>query len=413
MARSIDLLRRERPVRLFFAAHTQSSIGTGAGYVGIVILAYDRLESPWAISLVLLADFLPAMLLGPIFGAAADRWSRRWCAVAGDLARAVAFVGIAVVDSFVATLALALLAGTGTGLFFPAVLAGLPSLVDEPRLPAATSLFGALEDIGHAVGPALAAGILLVTTPETLMAVNGATFLLSSLALSRTRLGGPSHHTARELVPRPSLLAEARAGLRMTVRMPQVRTVLVASAAVILFAGMFNVAELLLAREELGTGAAGFSALVAVFGAGVVAGSLLGGRGGPPSELRRRWTRGLLVVAIGFFASGLATEYVVALLAFATAGLGNGLVLVHERLYLQSSVPRGRLGRVFGVRDALGSWAFAVAFLTAGALLALVGTRMVLLIAGAGVLLIWAASTAVLRASDARAAPVPAGSGAD
>ncbi len=60
-----DLLRQERRVRVFFAAHAQSSLGTGAGYVALLVLAYERLESPWAISLVLLADFLPAMFLGP------------------------------------------------------------------------------------------------------------------------------------------------------------------------------------------------------------------------------------------------------------------------------------------------------------------------------------------------------------
>src|SRR5918992_3921292 len=100
MRSTLDLLRTERRARLFFVAHAQSSIGTGAGYVALVVIAYDRFRSPWAISLVLLADFLPAMVLGPVFGAAADRWSRRACAIASDVARAVAFIGIAVVDSF-------------------------------------------------------------------------------------------------------------------------------------------------------------------------------------------------------------------------------------------------------------------------------------------------------------------------
>ena len=137
-----DLLRYEPQSRAFFAAHAQSSLGTGAGYVALLVLAYERLESPWAISLVLLADFLPSMFLGPIFGAAADRWSRRWCAALADVARALAFVSLAFFDGFGITLALALLAGVGTGLFRPAVMAGLPSLVSPagcPRRPRCTA----------------------------------------------------------------------------------------------------------------------------------------------------------------------------------------------------------------------------------------------------------------------------------
>ena len=96
----IDLFRNEPKARLFFVAHAQSSLGTGAAYVGLLVLAYDRLESPWAISLVLFADFLPAMFLGPLLGAAADRWPRRTCAVVADLLRACAFVALAFTGGF-------------------------------------------------------------------------------------------------------------------------------------------------------------------------------------------------------------------------------------------------------------------------------------------------------------------------
>lgn len=397
VGRSLELLRHEPRTRLFMAAHAQSSIGNGAAYVGLLLLAFERLESPWAITLVLLADFLPAMLLGPVFGAAADRWSRRWCAVASDAARAVAFLGIALVDNFPATVALALVAGGGTGLFTPAVLAGLPSLVASRRLPAATSLYGAVDDFGHTVGPALAAALLIVATPETLMAVNGATFTVSALLLTRVPLGDRPSMVTHEVGRRSSLIAEARSGMAATARMSSVRTLLLASSAVVLFAGMFNVGELLLAEDELGASDAAFSALVAVFGLGVIVGSLAGGRGGPPNLLKRRYLVGLLAVAAGFAAAGLAPAYGVALGAFALAGLGNGLTLVHERLILQSTVPDRLMGRVFGVRDALGAWAFATAFVGAGALLTLVGTRPMFLIAAGGVLLVWAITVVVLR----------------
>src|SRR5680860_1435202 len=98
MREGLELLRGSRQSQAFFLTLAQSSLGTGD--VALLLVAYERYESPWAISIILGADLLPAMLLGPVFGAIADRWSRRWCAIAADLIRVVAFIGIAVVDSF-------------------------------------------------------------------------------------------------------------------------------------------------------------------------------------------------------------------------------------------------------------------------------------------------------------------------
>jgi hypothetical protein len=396
-----ELLRRERQSRVFFAAHAQSSLGTGAGYVALLVLAYDRLESPWAISLVLLADFLPAMFLGPIFGAAADRWSRRWCAATGDLARALAFVSLAFFDGFAVTVALALLAGVGTGLFRPAVMAGLPSLVSPARLPAATALFGALADVGFTLGPALAGVGLLLASPETVMLVNGLTFAVSAVALTRVPLGGGDRREQSR-----SLMREARAGVRAVAQMPGLRAVIAGSSAIVLFAGLFNVGELLLAEKELGAGDAGFALLVAIFGLGVVVGSLAGAGSAQPFILKRRYLIGLAVTGVGFLGAAGAPDIMFAAMGFAVAGVGNGLALVHERLLVQVTVHNNLLGRVFGLRDTLDAWAWAIAFASAGLLLATFDTRVVLALAGAGVLGIAAASTWVLR--NAWAEPVPA-----
>jgi MFS transporter len=392
----IELLRQP-PARLFFLAHTQSSLGTGAAYVGLLLLAYERFQSPWAITLVLLADLVPAMLLGPLFGAAADRWSRRVCAIAADLARASAFLALAVVDSFAATVALALVAGGGTGLFRPAALAGLPSLAGRAHLASATSLFGALDDLGFLLGPALAAPVLAVASPATLMAVNGATFAVSALLLARLRYGERPDVVARG-DGRPSLLAAAREGLLTTASMPGVRVVALAASAVLLCAGIFNVAELLLATEELRASSAGFSALAAVFGLGLVCGSLTGARGGEPPALKRGFLLGLLLTGLGLAGSALAGTFPVALATFGLAGTGNGLMLVHERLLLQSTVADELLGRVFGVKDSLASWAFACSYLAGGALVVLVGIRPAILVAAGGALAVWASASLALRA---------------
>jgi len=396
VGRTLDLLRHERVARVYYAVLAQSALGNGAAYIALLVVAYERFNSAWAISLVLLADLVPAALFGPVFGAAADRWSRRNCLIVSDVLRGSAFLGIALVDSFAATVALALLAGAGTALFNPASLAAIPSLVSSERLPAATALYGAITDLGFIVGPALAALLLLFGGPDVILYVNAGTFAVSALVLSRLRFGAAPAGD-EEAAVRPGLFREAREGIGIIARMVGIRAVIIGSGAMLLFAGLFNVAELPFATDELDAGSAGFGALTAVYGLGFVAGSLSGSRGGQALVLKRRFLSGLALVGAGFIACGVAPGFGVAIPAFALAGLGNGILLVYERLLIQTTVDDTVMARTFGVRDGLSAWAFGAAFLVAGALIEAVGVRPVLIAAGVGGLLVWGLSAIALR----------------
>jgi MFS family permease len=390
---TVELFAREPRARWFFAALLQSSLGTGAGYVGLLLIAYDQWHSPWAITLVLLADLLPAMLFGPLFGAAADRWSRKWCTVVADLLRCGAFVGIAVTDSFAVTLVLALVAGCGTGLFTPAALASLPGLVEPKRLPTATSVYAALGDLGFTAGPAVAAVILLFGTPEQLIGMNGVTFGISAIVLGRLSFGrAPTGVDAA----RPSLLREAMEGMAATAGMPGIRALLAVSAGALFFAGLFNVAELPFADDILDSGEVGYSVLATCFGVGFVVGSLTGTKGGAPAVLKRRYRLGLVVLATGFVAAGLAPDFAAAAGAVVVGGFGNGMVIVYERQLIQATVPDLMAGRIFGMKDSLSAWAFGVAFVCAGALISLIGVRELLVAAGIGGLGAWLVSLRAL-----------------
>ena len=393
-----DLFRHERRASVFFAALTQSSLGTGAGYIALLLIAEDRFNSAWAISLVLAADLVPAMLMGPLFGALADRYSRRLCTVIADVLRAGAFVGIALVDSFAATLVLAAVAGTGTALFTPAALASLPSLVKPARLPAATSVYGAIADLGFTLGPALAALLLLAGSPETIILANGLTFGVSALVLAALSFGAaPSQAEPRSRSLAPALLQDVREGLKAAAALPGLLTVLLVSSLAFFFVGIFNVGELFLATDELSMTDAGFSALVALFGLGFISGSLSAARGGSLPELKARYLAGLALMGAGLLASGLAPVAVVAGLTFVAAGVGNGLVIVYERLLIQARVPDRLAGRVFGLKDALTAWAFGSAFAVAGALIELAGVRMAIALAGVGTLVAWITAASLLR----------------
>src|SRR4051794_35483875 len=131
---AIQMWRTERGARRFLLAQAQGALGAGAGYVALLVLAYDRIGSAWAATAVLLADLAPAMLLGPLMGALVDRTCRLRCAVASDLIRAAAFAGLVFVGGVPGMIGLALLAGVGTALFRPSTYALIPGLVAEERL---------------------------------------------------------------------------------------------------------------------------------------------------------------------------------------------------------------------------------------------------------------------------------------
>ena len=86
----------------------------------------------------------------------------------------------------------------------------------------------------------------------------------------------------------------------------------------------------------------------------------------------------MLLLGASLLALSVTPEFAIACPVVMLVGIGNGLVLVYGRVLIQRIVPANLLGRVFGIKDALLSGAFGVAFLTAGALVSLLGTRELL-----------------------------------
>jgi MFS family permease len=390
------VLVTEHRARWFFAAHLQSALGTGAAYVALLVLAYDRLGSAWGASAVLLADLAPAMLLGPLLGRLVDRTSRLGCAVAADAIGALAFLALAVVPGTVPLVALALVAGLGSALLRPATCALLPAVVAEERLSPANALFGAVRELGQLAGPACAAGLLLFSGPQLVLVLNAVTFAASALLLSRLR----SH--VRPAAPADEDGAHAGSVLRL----PGVAALIFTSGAVMLTCGTTNVAELVLAKEELHVGGSGFGLLVSAYSVGMLTGSLLGNR---EDGLRAGYLAAIGALGLGLLGSAVAPALPFALLSFAIAGAGNGLFVVTCRTLLQRAVPERAHGRAFGVLDAIDSWGFGAAMLLGGALAAGIGGRATFALAGLATLFVLCG--ALLAARDRKGGATWAASG--
>src|SRR5215207_9369610 len=381
--------------RRFFAAHAQSCLGSGLAYVALPLLAYDRFGSAWAVVAVLLPDLLPAIVLGPLVGALVDRWGWRTCALLGDGIRCVAFLVLLFGSSLAPMIGGAALAGVGTALFAPAALAGLPQLAPGDRRPAAMGLFGALDDLGLTLGPALAAALLFVFPTDGLLALNALSFAVSAGLIAGIR--GVQRAPAPSAPDRgPSLFAEARAGIRQVGGRPEVRALLGSSTAAVLCIGMTNVGEVVLAREVLDIGGSGLAMLMTAGGVGTVAGSLAA-RFKDAWEWRRAYQIGLGCMALDLLACAALPSFSVLLPVFVIGGFGNGFALVHDRLLISHATPDAMHGRLFGLQKTFTSGAFAVSFLSAGALIAFGGVQIAFLCAGIGLIGVIAAVSPRLR----------------
>ena len=382
------LLRTPGGVRSFLAASFQSSIGNAIGYIALLLLAYDLTHSAWAVSAVLLAEFVPAIGLGPLFGALADRYPRRRLVVTADLLRCGAFVALAFAGSLPAIIVLALVAGVGGALYQPAAKSALPGIAGEHADKAMGTLVASWSAAGM-IGPGLGAGLLVVLSPADLLLVNAATFLLSAIVLGRLPIDAPARAAAAAAAAAGVAGADEpvadhgiRAGLRTLRGVPGLAVVIGAGAAATLAFSMMNVAEPLLARAELGTDGAGFALLVCAFGIGSTVGALRGRAHG--------WT--LLATLAGggvaLVASAFAPSVALAAVTFLVTGIFAGSFMSSEHQMIARLAPPAVLGRVFGLKDSLDAVALCAAFVGGALIASHSDARVVFAVSGAAALIV-------------------------
>lgn len=386
----LALLRTPAAVRRFLAASLQSSVGNAIGYIALLLLAYDMTHSAWAVAAVLLADCVPAIALGPFFGALADRLSRRMLVVTADLLRCGAFVALAFAGSLTTVIVLALVAGLGGALYQPAAKSALPGLAGD-RADEAMGALVASWSAASMIGPALGAGLLVLVSPSTLLLVNAATFLVSAIALSRLPIGRPVALATTAADPAPDDDdGGVRAGLRAVRGVPGLGVVVAAGGAATLAFSLMNLAEPLLARAELKTGAAGFAMLVCSFGVGSTIGALRGRADG--------WA--MLATLAGGGLALLASAFVpsvqLAAVTFFATGLCCGIFMSCEHQLVARLAPAETLGRVFGLKDSLDAAALCSAFVAGGLIASIADARVTFAVSGAAALLVAAVATVLL-----------------
>ena len=189
-----------------------------------------------------------------------------------------------------------------------------------------------------------------------------------------------------------------RAGLRAARAVGGLGAVVGAGAAATLAFSLMNVAEPLLATDELDAGDAGFALLVCAYGIGSTLGALRG------RADARVLVGSLAGGGLALCASALAPSLAVAAITFLATGLFAGAVMSSDHQLVTRMAPVVIRGRVFGLKDSLDSIAFCAAFAGGGVIASLGGSRAVFAVSGIGALLVAVLAAVVLRQAGAQAA---------
>ena len=152
----LGLLRRSPSFGYLFLATAGSSFGTYLAAVALTLQVYDETGSGTWVAALLIADFLPIVVIGFLLGPLVDRLSRRRLMIASDLVRFGVFAALPFVDGVGTLIALAAVSGIATGFFLPAANAAIPNLVPEEELVNANSLVVTVETLSWMIGPVVA-----------------------------------------------------------------------------------------------------------------------------------------------------------------------------------------------------------------------------------------------------------------
>ena len=385
---------REPGFRPLVAGFFVNELGDWFGSVALAILVFDQTGSPIATAgLFMATQFLPAFLAPPLVARLELLRSGRalpWvyaaealvfgllALTASEFALVAVFV-LAAVDGALASAARALSRATAAAILAP-----------RGRLREGNALLNIGFTFGAAAGPALAGLAVAGWGAQAALLADAASFLV--VALLVTRVPGLAL-AASEATPWVERLRDGIAYVRQRV---ELRRLIVAEGAAIVFFALIVPIEVVFAKETLDAGDAGYGALLAAWGVGMICGAMFF------TALRGRSLRALLgfstlVIGLAYLGTAAAPSLAVACAAAFVGGAGNGVQWVALVSAVQELTAERYQARVVSVLESAASAAPGIGFLAGGVIAAAFSPRASFAVAGAGILVVLALAAFGLR----------------
>jgi MFS family permease len=371
-----------------------SILGERLTYLALVGLLAEHTghfrDSRSSLLLTVLANVMlaPVLILSPFTGAWVDRVNLKRVLVVSDFLRCLIVLAIPlayrVTHHTGAVFVAVFLLFTCNVFFLPAKSAMTPEIVPPLQLLPANSLLMGAGVAATAVGALLGGWIIDHWGWAAALYLNGATYLVSVIALLMIRYRARAPRLDRPRVTLSGYLHEILEGWRVVRSHRQVGIALLALAAVWVGGGFLHVAgNLQVQRVARTPGMERVGVLLAVLGAGsALAIGWLSTRGRTLPRVPLLGA-GLVLAGVGVFVFAISTRFAFLALAAFVTGIAAAPAFTLTETLLQESTEVRQRGRVFSARDFLMRLVFLLGVTFAGAATRALGTRTTLTIGAA------------------------------
>lgn len=362
-----------RDTRLLISSVGISALGDMLLGIPLALQVQALTGSSLAVSAFFLALWGPSVVLAGAAGLAVDRWENTRLLAVMSVLQAVAACGLLAAGSLPSILALTALLGSGAAVAQAAEFALLPAVAGEEHVARANGQVEAARYLGMTAGPALGGVLAAAGLLDVAIAVDAASFAVVAVVALSLR--------ARR-APNPAGRERARAGAAVLLADRTLAVTLAAAVAALAFFTISATAEVFFATDVLGAGGTGWGLMLTAWTVGMVAGAVGFARRVPRGRLATGALAAVAVQGLGIAGASAACVLWVAMAGCAVGGLGHGVKNVLLRTLIHEHVPDAVRGRAFAAYNAARNAAELGALAAGGVLVALVGARAALAIAG-------------------------------
>jgi MFS family permease len=366
-----------RPVDLWLVAGAigLSAAGDFVALIALVLHANETQGEGIGVAAVFIALWAPIAVLAGHVGLIIDRFETTRVLASVSVAQAVVAVALAFVSPFGLLLLLTALLGVGVAISQSAEFALIPAVSAGRSTQSANGIVETARYVGFAVGPLIGGASTGLGGVRLAMLVDAATFLIVAAVAVALRV-------QRQPVTADDGRRRARDGVTFLVQDRLLALTMAVATTSLVFISISIPADVVYVQDVLGVRDIGYGLVTAAWMAGMAFGAMVVS---PRIAIAGLATAGFASVAIQGFGVALAPVFLVfwvMVVCYLVGGAGHGVKNVAFRSLIHERIPADRHGRAFAAYNGLRNSAELIALVAGGVLVATLGARGTLFLAG-------------------------------